>query len=74
VQNNKTAKLILNNFHNKQTKLTDCILKIEIVPEIYIKIDKERWMNNGMIGDSDWKDENGMQSKLNNSVQNEMKD
>jgi hypothetical protein len=71
VQNNKTAKSILNNFHNKQTKFSEYVLKIEIVPEIYIQIDKERWMNIGTTGYSETMDQNKIQSKLIDLAQNE---
>lgn len=73
MQNNKTAKILLKNFHNKRNEIIDCILKVEIVPEIYIKTDKERWLNTDMLRNTSLDILDEKFQKLNSPVENHNK-
>jgi hypothetical protein len=51
VKDFKSAKKIKEEFHNKVLPLTNDILTLEIVPELYITSDLEIWKNNDQFSD-----------------------
>lgn len=57
---------MLKYYNNKKLKFTDDILKVEIVPEIYIKTDIEAWNKNEFNGCIEKEDTNYLNRKRKN--------
>ena len=58
---------MLKYYNNKKIKFTDNILKVEMVPEIYIKTDIETWNKNVFIGSLEKEDMNYLNRKRKNN-------